>query len=88
MPELTLTADEGAMPIANLLQKAGLVQSTSEAMRMIQQGAVRIDGERVEDKKHEISVGAVHVYQVGKRRFCPCECGLRHAHLRELLLTC
>lgn len=69
MPELTLSADEEAMPIANLLQKAGLVQSTSEAMRMIQQGAVRIDGERVEDKKLEISVGAVHVFQVGKRRF-------------------
>lgn len=69
MPEMTLSADAETMPIANLLQKAGLVQSTSEAMRMIQQGAVRIDGERVEDKKLEISVGAVHVFQVGKRRF-------------------
>ena len=69
MPELTLSADAETMPIANLLQKAGLVQSTSEAMRMIQQGAVRIDGERVEDKKLEICVGAVHVFQVGKRRF-------------------
>lgn len=69
MPELTLSADEDAMAIANLLHKAGLVQSTSEALRMIQQGAVRIDGERVEDKKLEISVGSVHVYQVGKRRF-------------------
>lgn len=69
MPELTLSADEDAMPIANLLHKAGLVQSTSEALRMIQQGAVRIDGERVEDKKLEICVGSVHVYQVGKRRF-------------------
>ncbi len=69
MPELTLTADEEAIPIANLLQKAGLVKSTSEALRMIKQGAVRIDGERVEEKGLEISVGSVHVYQVGKRRF-------------------
>ncbi len=69
MPELTLSADEEAIPIANLLQKAGLVQSTSEALRMIKQGAVRIDGERVEEKGLEISVGSVHVYQVGKRRF-------------------
>lgn len=69
MPELTLSADEQTMPIANLLHKAGLVQSTSEAMRMIQQGAVRIDGERVEDKRQQIEVGSCNVYQVGKRRF-------------------
>ncbi len=69
MPEVTLSADDQTMPIANLLHKAGLVQSTSEALRMIQQGAVRIDGERIDDKKLEISVGNVHVYQVGKRRF-------------------
>ena len=67
--ELTISADREGLPIANLLHKAGLVQSTSEAMRMIQQGAVRIDGERVEDKKLEVTVGAVHVFQVGKRRF-------------------
>jgi tyrosyl-tRNA synthetase len=69
MPEFTLSADAEAMPIANLLHQAGLVQSTSEALRMIQQGAVRIDGERVEDRKLEIAVGANHVFQVGKRRF-------------------
>jgi tyrosyl-tRNA synthetase len=69
MPELTLSADAEAMPIANLLHQAGLVQSTSEALRMIQQGAVRIDGERVADRKLEIAVGANHIFQVGKRRF-------------------
>jgi len=69
MPEVTLSADEETMPIANLLQLSGLVQSTSEAMRMIQQGAVRIDGERVEDKRLTIAVGTTQVYQVGKRRF-------------------
>jgi tyrosyl-tRNA synthetase len=69
MPELTISADEQTIPIANLLRQAKLVQSTSEAMRMIQQGAVRIDGERIEDKKLAIEVGTCQVYQVGKRRF-------------------
>jgi len=57
------------MPIANLLKEAGLVSSTSEAMRMIKQGAVRIDGERVEDKSLRCQVGSAGIYQVGKRRF-------------------
>lgn len=68
MPEFSLTAGEG-MPIANLLKEAGLVQSTSEAMRMIKQGAVKIDGERVEDKSLVLKSGSQHVFQVGKRRF-------------------
>ncbi len=69
MPELTITAAGGAIPLINLLREAGLVASTSEAMRMIDQGAVRIDGERVEDKKLEIASGSQQVYQVGKRKF-------------------
>ena len=69
MPELELSATEGGLAIANLLKEAGLVKSTSEALRMIKQGAVRIDGERVEDNKLSISAGAQHVFQVGKRRF-------------------
>ncbi|MDP1615108.1 MAG: S4 domain-containing protein, partial [Methylococcales bacterium] len=47
----------------------GLTASTSEAIRMINQGAVKIDGEKVSEAKLEISVGAEHVYQVGKRKF-------------------
>ncbi len=62
-------ASEGAMPIANLLKEAGLVASTSEAFRMIKQGAVKIDGERVDDRNVTCSKGSVHIYQVGKRRF-------------------
>jgi tyrosyl-tRNA synthetase len=58
-----------SMAIANLLKDAGLVDSTSEAIRMIRQGAVRIDGERVEDQKLAIRKGSEHVYQIGKRRF-------------------
>lgn len=69
MPELTITASDGSIQLTNLLREANLVSSTSEAMRMIGQGAVRIDGERVEDKKLLITPGSCQVYQVGKRKF-------------------
>ena len=69
MPELTLEADGGTLGIAHLLKGAGLVSSTSEAFRMIKQGAVRIDGERVEDRSLTIDAGSTNVYQVGRRRF-------------------
>ncbi len=69
IPEKTLHAEGGRLAIANLLKQAGLTQSTSEALRMIKQGAVKIDGERIEDNKLEIDAGTSHVYQVGKRRF-------------------
>ncbi|MCP3660944.1 MAG: tyrosine--tRNA ligase [Gammaproteobacteria bacterium] len=68
MPEVTLSAGEG-LPISNLLKEAGLVTSTSEALRMIKQGAVKIDGERVEEKGLVCKAGTTHIYQVGKRRF-------------------
>ncbi len=69
MPELTLESDGGTLGIAHLLKGAGLVSSTSEAFRMIKQGAVRIDGERVEDRSLAIDAGSTNVYQVGRRRF-------------------
>jgi tyrosyl-tRNA synthetase len=69
MPELTLSGENGRLGLAHLLKQAGLVSSTSEAFRMIRQGAVRIDGVRVEDRALEISAGTTHVYQVGKRKF-------------------
>ena len=69
MPELTLEAEGGTLGIAHLLKGAGLVSSTSEAFRMIKQGAVRIDGERVEDRSMTIDAGSTNVYQVGRRRF-------------------
>ncbi|MFC1090284.1 tyrosine--tRNA ligase [Pasteurella multocida] len=65
MPELTF---EGEMGLANLLKEAGLVASTSEANRMVQQGGVKIDGEKVEDTKLVIKASTA-VYQVGKRKF-------------------
>jgi tyrosyl-tRNA synthetase len=69
MPALELQAPDGMLPIGNLLKEVGLVQSTSEALRMIKQGGVRIDGERIEDRSLRCEAGTTHVYQVGKRRF-------------------
>ena len=69
MPELTLASKDGRLGIAHLLKNAGLVSSTSEAFRMIKQGAVRVDGVRVEDGSLEIDAGTTNVYQVGKRKF-------------------
>ena len=67
--EKQISAVDGEMPIANLLKEAGLVSSTSDAYRMIQQGAVKIDGEKVESRDLKIKVASEHIYQVGKRRF-------------------
>ena len=68
IPEIQLTAPDGEIPVANILRDAGLTQSTSESMRMVRQGAVKVDGERLEDPKRMISAGATHIFQVGKRR--------------------
>jgi tyrosyl-tRNA synthetase len=69
IPELTLAGEGGGLMIGRLLKGAGLVSSTSEALRMIKQGAVRIDGEKLADVGLRIAAGEKHVYQVGKRRF-------------------
>jgi tyrosyl-tRNA synthetase len=69
LPEQVLKAAD-TMGLPQLLREAGLVSSASEAMRMVRQGAVRIDGERVEDPGLSIAAGGpANVYQVGKRRF-------------------
>lgn len=59
--------------LANLLKEAGLTASTSESYRLIKQGAVRIDGERVADPKLKMKPGTTHVYQVGKRKWAKVE---------------
>lgn len=69
LPEITVTAEDGQIAIARLLKEAGLVASTSEALRMIDQGAVKADGERVSDKALQLATGACTVFQVGKRKF-------------------
>ena len=69
MDEVTLQAEGGNLAIANVLKDAGLTKSTSDAMRMIKQGAVKINGEKVSDPKLSVGVGKKDVYQVGKRKF-------------------
>ena len=66
MPEVSVPG--APMGIAQLLKQAGLVPSTSEAMRNLEQGGVRINGERIQDKAMQVSAGT-YVVQVGKRRF-------------------
>ena len=69
MPEFELGVSGEGLAIANVLKETGLTASTSEAHRMVKQGAVKVDGERVEDGRAEIAAGSTHVVQVGKRRF-------------------
>ena len=70
IPEVVVSTDTASMPIANLLKEAGLVDSTSEAIRMIKQGAVKLNGEhKIDDTKLEIAAGSSEIYQVGKRKF-------------------
>jgi len=69
IPEIELTSLGGGYAIALLLKDAGLTSSTSESNRMVKQGAVKIDGEKLVNGKLVVQVGAKHVYQVGKRKF-------------------
>jgi tyrosyl-tRNA synthetase len=69
MPEVTVSSTDGNIAIAQMLKQANLVASTSEALRMIEAGAVRLDGEKVSDKALQLKAGAVVVAQVGKRKF-------------------
>ena len=69
LPEQTVNTPPGGYPIANLLKDVGLTASTSESNRMIQQGGVKIDGEKLDDPKKLIASGQTHILQVGKRKF-------------------
>ena len=69
MPEISLPGIEGVLLVPQLLKQAGLATSTSDAIRQIAGGGVRLDGERVADKGMSIPVGATVVAQVGKRKF-------------------
>ena len=69
MPEIVLAAPPGGVVIARLLKQAGLTPSTSEAQRMIEQGGVKLDGERVSDKALKLMPGRTVIAQVGKRKF-------------------
>lgn len=75
VPEVTLAIDGESVGVAQLLKMAGLVESTSEAMRTIKQGGVKIDSVKVEDKNLQINKGASLVAQVGKRKFAKVSVG-------------
>ena len=65
--EKEIVSRDGQMLLTQLLKESGLLPSTSDAIRMIKQGAVKIDGERVDNKDLVIAAGTNHLYQVGKR---------------------
>ncbi len=69
MAEVSVAAGNQPVPVAQVLKASGLTASTSEALRMIEQGGVRIDGERVADKSLKLGPGRTVVLQVGKRKF-------------------
>lgn len=69
MPEVSLAGKDGGIPVGELVRRAGLAKTNGEAMRLIAQGAVSLDGERVGDRTLVVPAGSTRVVQVGKRRF-------------------
>jgi tyrosyl-tRNA synthetase len=69
VPEVTVTLDGGAAPLPWVLRAAGLASSTSEGRRLVEQGGVSLDGERITDPGTLLESGRTVVIQVGKRRF-------------------
>ncbi|MBA4141588.1 MAG: tyrosine--tRNA ligase [Nitrosospira sp.] len=69
MPEKTVHSENEGLPIAQLLKQAGLTASTTEALRMIEQGGVKLGGQKIRDKTIRLNRGQTVVAQVGKRKF-------------------
>ena len=69
MPEVTVKTAGAGIAIAQLAKQAGIVPSTSEALRLIEQRGIKVDGEVVADKSLVIAAGTTVVVQAGKRRF-------------------
>jgi tyrosyl-tRNA synthetase len=69
LPEISIQCQDGQLPLPQMLKQAGLVVSTSEAIRMIEQGGVKLDGEKISDKGLKLHAGSITVAQVGKRKF-------------------
>ena len=67
--EVEYAIDGESVPLVNLLKETGMVASTSEASRLIKQGGIKIESEKVVDSKMKIEPGTKQVYQVGKRKF-------------------
>jgi len=69
MPEIVLAADEEKMLLCKALAQSDLVKSNSEGRRAVQQGGVKVNGEKVSDENMEIACSGEYIIQVGKRRF-------------------
>jgi tyrosyl-tRNA synthetase len=69
MPEVEVRASSDGIALPQVLKQAGLTASTSEALRMIEQGGVKVNGEKVSDKTRKLANGEQVVLQVGKRKF-------------------
>ena len=67
--EVKLIIASSSIALPNLLKDSGMLKSTSEAMRLIKQGAVKIDEQKIEDPKFQVEKGTNQTYQVGKRNF-------------------
>ncbi len=73
IPEKRVSVGSDGLPIANVMKEAGLVSSTSEGLRMLKQGAVKLDGAKVDDKSLMLRAGSAPLIQVGKRRIARVE---------------
>lgn len=82
MPEVSLAGKDGGIRVAEMVRRAGLAKTNGEAMRLIAQGAVRLDGERVSDRTLVVPAGSTNVVQVGKRRFA--RVSIEHAPTRAV----
>ncbi len=69
IPETIIQTQENALPLTQLLKQTGLTTSTSEAIRLIKQGGIKLDNEKIEDKAVQITQGETVIIQVGKRKF-------------------
>ena len=67
--EVSIEIENKSIPLTNMLKTTEMTASTSEAMRLIKQGGVKINSEKVSDVKLEIEKGSEAIYQVGKRKF-------------------
>ena len=81
MPEVSLVGKNRGIPVAELVRRAGLAKTNGEAMRLIAQGAVSLDGERVSDRALVVPAGSTRVVKVGKRRFA--RVSIENAPIRE-----
>ena len=68
-PSVTLPSSKLKLAIAQVLKSSGVCPSTSDALRMIEQRGVKVDGETVTDKGLRLLAGSTHILQVGKRKF-------------------